>query len=139
MFGYHGQVLRIDLSTQRSVWEPLEEQVLRRFIGGTGLGTYLLYTYCPPGVEPFDPANPLIFVGSPLVGTRLTTSSKFAVLTKSPLTGCIGDSLASSFMATELKKAGCDALILTGRSAFPCLLVIHDGVVEFATLPPIWA
>ena len=97
----------------------------------SGLGTYLLYRHCPPGVEPFDPANPLIFVGSPLVGTRLTTSSKFAVLTKSPLTGFIGDSLSSSFMATELKKMGCDALIIVGRSASPTLLYINDGQIEF--------
>jgi aldehyde:ferredoxin oxidoreductase len=136
MFGYHGKVLLVDLTTQRTMWEPLEEQILRHFIGGIGLGTYLLYTYCPPGVEPFDPANPLIFVGSPLVGTHLTTSSKFAVLTKSPLTGCIGDSLSSSFMATEIKKTGCDALILTGRSPFPCLLAINDGAVEFLDATP---
>jgi aldehyde:ferredoxin oxidoreductase len=136
MFGYHGKVLRVDLTTQQTTWEPLEEQVLRRFIGGSGLGTYLLYTTCPPGVDPFDPANPLIFVGSPLVGTRLTTSSKFAVLTKSPLTGCIGDSLSSSFLATELKKTGCDALILTGRSPFPCLLVIQDRAVTFLDATP---
>lgn len=75
--------------------------------------------------------NPLIFVTSPLVGSKLTTSSKFAVLAKSPLTGFIGDSLSSSFMATELKKAGCDALIITGRSEHPCLLSIDDGEVEF--------
>ena len=131
MFGYHGKVLRVDLTTQQTAWESLEEEVLRRFIGGTGLGTYLLYAFCPPGIDPFDPANPLIFVGSPLVGTRLTTSSKFAVLTKSPLTGLIGDSLSSSFMATERKKTGCDALLLTGRSPLPCLLAIKDGAVAF--------
>src|SRR5215468_2347896 len=136
MFGYHGKALRVDLTTQRTAWDSLDGEVLRRFIGGTGLGTYLLYTFCPPGVDPFDPANPLIFVGSPLVGTRLTTSSKFAVLTKSPLTGLIGDSLSSSFMATELKKVGCDALILTGRSPFPCLLALQDGVVEFLDATP---
>ena len=109
----------------------LDADVLRRFIGGTGLGAYLLYEHCPPGVEPLSPDNPLIFVTSPLVGSRLTTSSKFAVLTKSPLTGFIGDSLSSSFMATELKKTGCDALIITGRSKAPCLLSIDDGDVEF--------
>src|SRR5262245_3337014 len=136
MFGYNGKILHVDLTSQRTAWEPLADGVLRHFIGGIGLGTYLLYTYCPPGIEPFDPANPLIFVGSPLVGTRLTTSSKFAVLTKSPLTGCIGDSLSSSFMATELKKSGCDALVLTGRSPFPCLLVIRDGVVEYLDATP---
>jgi aldehyde:ferredoxin oxidoreductase len=131
MYGYHGKALCVNLTTQVVQWEPLPEHVLRRFIGGIGLGTYLLYTHCPPGVEPFDPANPLIFVGSPLVGSRLTTSSKFAVLTKSPLTGFIGDSLSSSFMATELKKTGCDALIISGRSSSPGLLFINDGAVEF--------
>ena len=131
MYGYNGKVLIINLTTRETRWESLGEDVLRKFIGGTGLGTYLLYKHCPPGIEPYDPANPLIFVTSPLVGSRLTTSSKFAVLTKSPLTGFIGDSLSSSFMATELKKTGCDALIITGKSASPCLLSINDGDVQF--------
>ena len=131
MFGYHGRALVVDLTTRDVRWDPLGQDVLQRFIGGIGLGTYLLYSYCPAGVEPLHPDNPLIFVCSPLVGSRLTTSSKFAVLTKSPLTGVIGDSLSSSFMATELKKTGCDALIVTGRSPFPTLLSIDDGRVEF--------
>jgi aldehyde:ferredoxin oxidoreductase len=136
MYGYHGQALLVNLTSRDVTWEALPEPVLRRFIGGTGLGAYLLYTYGPAGVEPFDPANPLIFVTSPLVGSRLTTSSKFAVVTKSPLTGCIGDALSSSFMATELKRAGCDALIITGRSPMPCLLFIHEGAVEFLDATP---
>ena len=131
LYGYNGKALLVDLTRQQSRWLTLDEDVLRRFIGGTGLGAYLLYNFCPPGVEPLAPDNPLIFVTSPLVGSRLTTSSKFAVLTKSPLTGFIGDSLSSSFMATELKKAGCDALIITGRSNYPCLLSIDDGQVDF--------
>jgi aldehyde:ferredoxin oxidoreductase len=131
MFGYHGRALVVDLSSQETHWQTLDEGILRRFIGGIGLGTYLLYTHCPPGVEPLDPANPLIFVCSPLVGSRLTTSSKFAVLTKSPLTGFIGDSLSSSFLATEIKRLGCDALIIKGRSPSPTLLHLNDGAVEF--------
>ena len=131
MLGYHGAYLVVDL-THRSVrWESLSENVLRRFIGGTGLGTYLLYEHCPPQIDPLDPANPLIFVTSPLVGSRLTTSSKFAVVTKSPLTGFIGDSLSSSFLATELKGTGCDALIVTGRSEHPALLSVQNGRVDF--------
>ena len=131
LYGYNGRALVVDLTRRTSRWQPLDADALRRFIGGTGLGAYLLYEHCPPGVEPLSPGNPLIFVTSPLVGSRLTTSSKFAVLTKSPLTGFIGDSLSSSFMATELKKAGCDALIITGKSEFPCLLSIDDGAVDF--------
>ena len=130
-YGYNGRVLIVDLTQRASRWQTLAPDVLRRYIGGTGLGAYLLYKHCPPGIEPLAPENPLIFVTSPLVGSRLTTSSKFAVLTKSPLTGFIGDSLSSSFMATELKKTGCDALIVSGRSETPCLLSIDDGEVRF--------
>lgn len=131
MYGYHGKVMIVDLTDQSVQWQSLDESVLTRFIGGTGLGTYLLYKYCPPRLEPFSADNPLIFATSPLVGSKLTTSSKFAVVTKSPLTGFIGDSLSSSFLATELKKTGSDALIVTGKSAVPTLLSITDESVEF--------
>ncbi len=131
MYGYHGRARVVDLTTRSVEWEPIPEAALRKFIGGTGLGAYLLYMHCPPGVEPLDPENPLIFVGSPLVGSRLTTSSKFAVLAKSPLTGMIGDSLSSSFLAVELKRSGCDALIIKGSSPRLTLLSIRDGDVEF--------
>ena len=106
MYGYHGRVMLVDLGSQSVRREPLSEDVLRRFIGGTGLGAYLLFKYGVPGSDPLSPENPLIFATSPLVGSRLTTSSKFAVVAKSPLTGMIGDSLSSSFIATELKKDG---------------------------------
>ena len=131
MYGYHGKVLVVDLSSRSHHWDAIPEHVLRSFIGGIGLGTYLLYRYCPAGADPLGPDNPLIFAGSPLVGSRLTTSSKFAVMTKSPLTGFIGDSLSSSFLATELKKTCGDALIVVGRAEIPTLLFIEDGVPQF--------
>ena len=131
MYGYHGRTMVVDLTAQQVYWEALSEDVLRRFIGGIGLGTYLLYQHCPIGVDPLDPANPLIFVTSPLVGSRLTTSSKFAVVSKSPLTGFIGDSLSSSHLATELKATGCDAIVIKGQSGGPTLLSISEGGAEF--------
>src|SRR5918992_3613450 len=131
MYGYHGKALVVNLTDFSYRWDPIPEEALYSFIGGIGLGTYLLYKYCPPQADPLGPDNPLIFVGSPLVGTRLTTSSKFAVLTKSPLTGFIGDSLSSSFLATELKKTCGDALIITGQAAAPTLLYIQEGQAQF--------
>ncbi|MCS5658594.1 MAG: aldehyde ferredoxin oxidoreductase family protein [Dehalococcoidia bacterium] len=131
MYGYHGKALVVDLSSGAHCWDNIPEQVLRSFIGGIGLGTYLLYKYCPAGADPLGPDNPLIFAASPLVGSRLTTSSKFAVMTKSPLTGFIGDSLSSSFLATELKKSCGDALIIVGQAETPTLLFIEDGVPQF--------
>src|SRR5262245_11347648 len=83
MFGYHGRYLRIDLSTGAAEWVPLAEDVLRRFVGGVGVGTYLISRENPPGVDPLSPAAALVFSLSPLVGTPLTTSAKFAVVAKS--------------------------------------------------------
>ncbi len=131
MYGYHGFVLIVDLTSRTARREPLDYNVLRRFIGGTGLASYLLYTHCPPGADPLGPENPLIFACSPLVGSRLTTSSKFAVAAKSPLTGMIGDSLSSSFLAVELKRTGVDALVISGRSHRSTLLVLEDDNVRF--------
>ena len=130
MYGYHGKALVVDLTGRTHCWDAIDEDALRQFIGGIGLGTYLLYRYCPPGADPLGPENPLLFVGSPLVGTRLTTSSKFAVLTKSPLTGFIADSLSSSHLAPELKKCCGDALVVLGRADGPTLLRVEGDASE---------
>jgi aldehyde:ferredoxin oxidoreductase len=130
MHGFHGRLLHIDLSTGKSNWQMIEESRLRAFLGGIGLGTSLLYERAPPGVDPFSPANPLIFTSAPLVGTGLTTTAKFAVITKSPLTGLIADSLSSSHFALELKRIGVDALIITGQAASMAYILIQDQRVE---------
>jgi aldehyde:ferredoxin oxidoreductase len=130
MYGFHGRLLHIDLSTGTSSWTDIEESRLRAFLGGIGLGTSLLYDYAPPNVDPLSPANPLIFASAPLVGTGLTTTAKFAVVTKSPLTGFIADSLSSSHFALELKRIGVDALIITGRAASMAYVFIQDQRIE---------
>jgi aldehyde:ferredoxin oxidoreductase len=130
MHGFHGQLLHIDLNCGKSSRLPLEEARLRAFLGGIGLGTRLLHDYAPAGVDPFAPANPLIFASAPLVGTGLTTTAKFSVVTKSPLTGFIGDSLSSSHFALELKRTGVDAVVITGRASSLVYVVITDDGVE---------
>ncbi len=130
MHGFHGRLLHIDLNCGKSSWRELEESRLRAFLGGIGLGTSLLYEFAPPGVEPFAPANPLIFTSAPLVGTGLTTTAKFAVVTKSPLTGFIADSLSSSHFALELKRVGVDALVITGQASSMVYISIQNDRVE---------
>ena len=130
MHGFHGRLLAIDLDSGQNSYRDLEEPRLRGFLGGIGLGTRLLYDYAPPGVEPFSPANPLIFASAPLVGTGVTTTAKFAVITKSPLTGFIADSLSSSHFALELKRVGVDGLVITGKAASMVYVFIHDEKVE---------
>ena len=130
MHGFHGRLLHIDLNCGTSSWRELEESRLRAFLGGIGLGTSLLYEFAPAGVDPFAPANPLIFTSAPLVGTGLTTTAKFAVVTKSPLTGFIADSLSSSHFALELKRVGLDALVITGQASSMVYILIQNDRVE---------
>src|SRR5882762_9324584 len=130
MYGFHGRLLHIDLSTGRSSWVDLDEARLRAFLGGIGLGTSLLYEFAPPAVDPFSAANPLIFTSAPLVGTGLTTTAKYAVVTKSPLTGFIADSLSSSYFALELKRIGIDGLVITGQAPSLVYLFIDGLHVE---------
>ena len=145
LYGYRGYATVVDLTTGEYRRDPIPPQVLRATIGGIGLGTWLLHRYAAPQADhdgellsrsarmrlldsALEPDNPLIFVTSPLVGTRLTTSSKFAVMTRSPLTGFIADGLSSSHLAVELKRACGDALVITGRSESPALLRLDaDG------------
>jgi len=127
MYGYHGKVLVVDLSSESSWWDYIPEDVYRKYLGGIGLGTYLLYKYCPPNANPLSENNPLIFATSPFVGSRFTTTSKFAVLAKSPLTGFIGDSLSSSHFADALKNACGDALILLNSAQNFTLLHVDNG------------
>ncbi len=119
MFGNHGSYLRVDLTRNQARRVPIPESVLRRYLGGVGLGAWLLHREAPPGVDPLAPEAPLVFAFSPLVGTPFTTSAKFAVVAKSPLTGMICDALSSSFFALAGKKMGVDALVFVGRCAEP--------------------
>jgi aldehyde:ferredoxin oxidoreductase len=138
MGGYHGRYLRIDITHGTAAWVPLPESVLRRFIGGVGLGTWLLHREAAPGVDPFAPDAPLIFCFSPLVGTPLTTSAKFAVVAKSPLTFRLNDALSSSHFALSGKRAGADALVIVGACPVPSVLVIDDGAARLEPAGDLW-
>jgi aldehyde:ferredoxin oxidoreductase len=126
-FGYHGCYLRIDLSSGSVEQVPLADAILRQYIGGSGLGVRLLLDEGCAHLDALDPRAPLIFAFSPLVGSPLTTSAKFAVVSKSPLTERINDSLASSGFAIAGKSCGCDAILIVGRAPELSILVVEDG------------
>src|SRR5579863_4687363 len=133
-FGYHGCYLRIDVSSGTSERVPLSDAVLRQFLGGSGLGVKLLLDENRATADPLAPEAPLVFAFSPLVGSPLTTSAKFAVVSKSPLTERINDSLASSGFAIAGKRCGCDAIVIVGRAADLSVLIVDDGRVRFETV-----
>ncbi|HET8562753.1 MAG TPA: aldehyde ferredoxin oxidoreductase family protein [Candidatus Binatia bacterium] len=130
MYGFNGRLLHINLTSGDYTTRELDESRLHSFLGGIGLGTSLLYEFAPPRVDPLSPDNPLILATAPLVGTGLTTTAKFAIVTKSPLTGFIADSLSSSFFALELKRIGIDAVVIKGRVPSWAYLFIDHGEVE---------
>ena len=129
--GYFGRALVVDASTGTSDVLPLPDELLRSYIGGAGLGAWLMHHLGPPGADPLAPEAPLAYVFSPLVGTPLTTSAKFAVVAKSPLTGLLTDALASSHFAIAGKLTGYDAIVVTGARATLSVLLIDDKGARF--------
>ncbi len=128
--GYHGSYLRIDVSNGHAERVPLADGLLREYIGGSGLGTRLLLDEGAATVDPLAPDAPIVFAFSPLVGTPLTTSAKFAVVSRSPLTDRINDALAGSGFAIAGKRCGCDAIVIVGRTEQLSVLVIDDGDIQ---------
>jgi aldehyde:ferredoxin oxidoreductase len=136
--GYFGQALVVDVGSGDAERLELPEPVLRACIGGAGLGAWLMHRLAPPGVDPLAPEAPLAFVFSPLVGTPLTTSAKFAVVAKSPLTGLLNDALASSHFAIAGKLTGNDALVVRGACAEPSVLLVDGDGVRVERAAKLW-
>jgi aldehyde:ferredoxin oxidoreductase len=136
--GYFGRALVVDV-TDGSVEDlALDGKTLRRYVGGVGLGTYLMHRLAPRGVDALAPEAPLAFVFSPLVGTPLTTSAKFAVVAKSPLTERLNDALASSHFAIAGKLSGHDALVLTGAREAPSVLLVDGDGARVQDAADLW-
>ncbi len=136
--GYHGIYLRVDLTTASSARIDLDERRLRSFLGGSGLGVDILLGERAAEAEPLSDSSSIAFVFSPLVGSPLTTSAKFAVVSKSPLTDRINDSLASSGFALAGKKTGHDAILLVGKASQPSILVVDDGDARLEPAGTLW-
>jgi len=125
--GYHGRYLRVDAGPGPSGCVPIDERTLRDYLGGVGLGTWILGRESRPWTDPLAPGAALVIALSPLVGSPLTTSAKFAVVAIGPLTGRICDALSSSHFAIAAKRAGVDAVAVVGAREAPSLLFI-DGL-----------
>jgi aldehyde:ferredoxin oxidoreductase len=130
MFGYMGKILRINLTNGKTTEEPLEEKVARKFIGGRGLGAYILFNELKPGIDPLGPENKLVIATGVVTGIPFPGNSGLNVMAKSPLTGIWGEATSKGFFGPELKAAGYDAIIIKGKAEKPVYLWINDGEVE---------
>ena len=131
MFAYAGKILRVDLTTGKVSTEPLSEETAKKYIGGIGLGIRLLVDNSKPGTDAFSPDNPLIFATGPLSGTMGPTAGNgYAVVSKSPATGGVGEAKAHGFFGPDLKRAGYDAVIITGKADKLSYLWIDDDNIQ---------
>ncbi len=131
LFGYAGQILYVDLGTGKTRVEKLDEAVAKKFIGGLGLGLKLWMDNAQAGVDPLGAENPLVLAIGPVAGTMFPTGGNGHVfVSKSPASGAVAGSIAHGSFGAELKRAGYDAVILTGKSPKPVYLWIDDASVQ---------
>ena len=140
--GYAGRILEIDLGARTHAYRDLDEETAKLYIGGKGYGTRLLYDRTPAGIDPLGPENLLIFATGPLNGSVAPQSNRFAVVCKSPLTGGIGNATCGGSFAYAMKRAGIDAIVVSGKSEAPVRLEIvetKDGdEVRFEDAADLW-
>ena len=136
--GYHGRLLRVDLTNGKIKRELLDEEMVKKFLGGRGLGAKILYDENPPGIDPFAPQNRLILFTTPFLGTSVPCSVKPCIVTKSPLSGTILMTLSGGYFGSELKYTGYDGIVIKGKSKRPVYIQIIDEEVQINDASPLW-
>lgn len=132
---YTGRILRVDLGRLEAAVEPLRQDWARLYLGGKGLLFRYLFDELKPGTDPLSAANPLILATGPFAGTT-AACSRLVVGCKSPASGTILDSYVGGSFAPELKFAGYDMVILSGRAPQPVVVRIEDAHVTFVPAQP---
>ncbi|MFH1927969.1 MAG: aldehyde ferredoxin oxidoreductase family protein [Chloroflexota bacterium] len=138
MKGYMGQILRVNLTAHSVAIEPLDEDLVRSYIGGTGIASKIFCTEVDPQVDPLGSENKLVFAVGPLTATLTPMSGRHVVIAKSPLTGLWGEGDAGGFWGHELKRAGFDVVIVEGISERPVYLWISDNAAEIKPAEELW-
>ena len=130
LYGYGGHILRVDLTSGSIHREKTDPAYMLDVIGGRGLNSTRLYEELQRDCDPLAAENMLLIGVGPLTGTLLSASAFMTISGKSPLTGILGDSAAGGFFGAELKLAGYDQVVMTGRCEKPSYLFIADDHVE---------
>jgi aldehyde:ferredoxin oxidoreductase len=137
-YGYCGKILHVDLTTGNLRVEEPEEKFYRKYLGGSAMALYYLLHEMSAGADPLGPDNVLALFAGPLTGAPISGQSRLTAAARSPLTGAIGDAQGGGFFPAELKFAGFDGLVITGRAEKPLYLWIHDGQAELRDAGHLW-
>jgi len=138
VFGYFGQILRVDLTNKRITREKLQEEICKKFLGGAGLAANIIFKEVGPNVDPLSPDNKLVFALGPFNGTNIPGSGRWIVASKSPLTGIWGEACGGGYWGPEFKRTGYDALVIQGKADKPVYLWVCDGEAELKEAAHLW-
>lgn len=138
IYGTTAKILRVDLSRSSIEVEDFSEEFYRLYPGGKALAGYILLNEMPPHTDPFAPENVLVIANGLLTGAPVSTATRYVVSARSPLTMGYGESEAGGFWGPELKMAGFEAIVITGRSPEPVYLWIQEGEAEIRPASHLW-
>jgi len=138
MNGWTGNILRVNLSSKSSKKEAYSEEFAKKWMGGRGFASKILYDEVRPGTDPLGPDNKFIVALGPIAGIPAPNTGKAVVAAKSPLTGFYGDGNLGTRVSEHLRKAGYDALVVEGKAKNPTMLYIEDDKVEFLPADEVW-
>jgi len=138
MKGNTGKILHLDLTNEKFEVEEPTEHFYRKYFSGACMGVWYVMNQVPAMADPLGPENALVFTISPITGARVSGNARHCVTTKSPQTGTIAHSEAGGFWGPELKFAGFDGIVITGKASRPLYLWIHDGEYELRNASAIW-
>nr|HEX4314170.1 aldehyde ferredoxin oxidoreductase family protein [Kofleriaceae bacterium] len=136
--GFHGRVLFVDLGAKTSRVEQVDASVYRNYLGGYGLGAWLMWKHFPPRVDALAPEACFALCSGLLTGLHTPFSSRIQIVGKSPLTSTWADSNSGGSVCSHLRHAGYDAMVVTGRAAEPTVLVVRDAEVSFEPAGELW-
>jgi aldehyde:ferredoxin oxidoreductase len=138
MSGNHNRILQVDLSSGKQEEIGLDRDYWRDYVGGSTLAARLFADSDGLTADPLSPANPLLVMTGPMVGTNFPGSSRFVMCARSPLTGVWGESASGGFFGAQLKKAGFDGIVLMGKSDRPAYLVVENGRAKLMDAGDLW-
>jgi len=139
LLGYAGTILYVDLTTGKTRTEKLNEETAKKYIGGIGLGMKLWLSNSKAGIDPLSEENPLVLALGPVSGTMFPTGGNgHAFISKSPETNGVGEAVSHGTFGAELKRAGYDAIVFTGKAEKPVYLWIDDDAIQMLDAAHIW-
>jgi aldehyde:ferredoxin oxidoreductase len=138
MKSFYGTVLEVNLTNRQHRIYDLDNELLNKYVGGSGIATKLLIDNTDDKTDPLGPDNILIFSTGPLTGTPVPSSGRHAIVSKSPLTGIYCESDVGGYWGYNLRKAGFDILVMKGKASSPVYLWINNRSVEIRPASHLW-